>query len=108
MLRYRKYLLVGGCLLVFLAYLLPGWIATVSALFSMPERIGNVSLEQAHTSIAYRLDHETWLEFPIPVASEQIKIVSNAGIPVDETMLPDTEWRYALRFRVRRPLRRVH
>jgi len=100
MLRYRKYLIAGGCLLLLLAYLLPGWIATGNALLSMPKRIGNVSLEQAHTSIAYRLEHETWLEFPIPAASEQIKIVSNASIPVNEATLPDTEWRYALRYQV--------
>jgi hypothetical protein len=51
-------------------------------------------------SVVYPLRRRTWLEFPIPPATERLRVLSKASIPPDALDLPETEWRYVLGYEV--------
>ncbi|GEM_PF-1440431 len=100
MLRYRKYFVFSLLLISLLAYRLPHFLKVIEDTLYKPIAIGEVALEGAHTSIAYRLSQDQWLEFPVPAASEQIKVISNASVPQVVAEIADAEWHYALQFQI--------
>lgn len=57
-------------------------------------------LEKATPGIAYQLDKERWLEFPVSGQDHRFKVVSNANLKADLGAQPATEWLYALRYQL--------
>ncbi len=52
------------------------------------------------SSAVYLLDQRRWLEFPILGAGKRLKVISNASVSPEAATLPDSEWRYALRYQL--------
>jgi hypothetical protein len=57
-------------------------------------------LEKATPGIAYRLDKDHWLEFPVSGQDHRFKVISNANLKADVAAQPETEWPYALRYQL--------
>ena len=98
--RYRKYFITSLVVISLLALILPDFLKRVGDTLDKPLTAGDVALEDAHTSIAYRLSQDQWLEFPVPPASDQIKVISNASVPNVAAGKADAEWHYALQFQI--------
>ena len=63
-------------------------------------RVDSERLDQAQRSMAYVLDRERWVEFPLSGLGDVIKVLSNASLPKGQAGDPEHIWTYALEYRL--------
>ena len=98
--------LLGRGLMVALLLMVAGWVF-ISEGFSETvgqwldgNRVDSERLDQAQRSMAYVLDRERWVEFPLSGHGEVIKVLSNASLPKGLAGDPEHIWSYALEYQV--------
>jgi len=49
-------------------------------------------------SLAYELDNNQWISFPINTSTEVLKVISNAVLPIDYKISAEERWVYAMEY----------
>jgi hypothetical protein len=95
--------LLGRLLLLLLSVTAGYYLAVVALQFvSNMEQRGRINpdLADAHISIAYGLDNNRWMEFPLTGHAEMLRIISNAVVDRSDSESPEEGWLYALSYRL--------